>query len=454
VFLVNEQDTRPLESTDELRDYFLAACKPRVDWRIGTEHEIIGVHISGERLGAAPSYAGPTGIGALLEAMAANQGTPVREAGNIIALIRGDNQITIEPGGQLEFAARPVTHADEMKDELRGYVKELCAISEDLGVVWLGVGFRPFGTLDDVPWMPKFRYDIMREYMPTRGSLAHEMMKRTATVQVNLDYGDPDDAGEKMRACMSVTSILTAIFASSPIVDGKESGYQSYRGHVWTDTDRDRCGLLDFVFDEGDVFRSYTEWALDVPLFFVYRSGYIPAGGITFRRFMREGFQGHRATLEDWALHLSTLFPEARMKRFLEVRGCDSGSMDLVLALGPLSRGLLYDDTARRAAIALTASLDMNQRHALVEDAARDGLRAQVGSTGRSVGDLARDLLAIAEDGLGRLEPGELPYLQPVREIVHSGRTQADAVLDLWRKTGGDPMAVIEGTAHRCGDWL
>jgi glutamate--cysteine ligase len=454
VFLVNEQDTRPLESTDELRDYFLEACKPRASWRIGTEHEIIGVHTASQSLGAAPSYAEPTGIGALLEAMAANQGTPVREAGKIIALVRGDNQITIEPGGQLEFAARPVTHADEMKEELRAYVKELCGISAGLGLAWLGVGFRPFGTIDDVTWMPKFRYDIMREYMPTRGGLAHEMMKRTATVQVNLDYSDPDDAGEKMRACMSVTSILTAIFASSPIVDGKESGYQSYRGHVWTDTDPDRCGLLDFVFSDGDVFKAYTEWALDVPLFFVYRSGYVPAGGITFRRFMREGFQGHRATLEDWALHLSTLFPEARMKRFIEVRGCDSGSLALVLALGPLSRALLYDDTARRAAIALTASLDMNERRALVEAAARSGLRAQVGSTGRSVGDLARDLLAIAEDGLGRLEPGELPYLEPVREIVHSGRTQADAVLDLWRKTGGDPMAVIEGTAHRCADWL
>jgi glutamate--cysteine ligase len=452
VFLVNEQDTRPLESTDELRDYFLQACKPRASWRIGTEHEIIGVHLASQSPGRAPSYTEPTGIGALLEAMAANQGTPVREADNIIALIRGDNQITIEPGGQLEFAARPVTHADEMKEELRAYVKELCEISAELGLAWLGVGFRPFGTIDDVSWMPKFRYDIMREYMPTRGGLAHEMMKRTATVQVNLDYSDPDDARDKLRACMSVTSILTAIFASSPIVDGKESGYQSYRGHVWTDTDPDRCGLLDFVFDDRDVFEAYTEWALDVPLFFVYRGGYIPAGGITFRRFMREGFQGHRATMEDWALHLSTLFPEARMKRFIEVRGCDSGSMDLVLALGPLSRGLLYDETARREAIALTASLDRSDRHALVEAAAKGGLRAQVGDTGRSVGDLARELFAIIEDGLARLEPGELPYLEPVREIVHSGRTQADAVLELWRKTGGDPMAVIEGTAHRCAD--
>lgn len=448
--LVNQQDFSPVQSTEELLDYFVKGCKPRTEWRIGTEFESIGVCTHDQALGAAPAYDGQSGVGALLETLSENGWEPVREGSTIIALVRGAEQVTFEPGGQLELAARPVVHADELKVDLNRYIRELCDVSRRFGLAWLGVGFRPFGRLADVPWMPKGRYAVMREYMPTRGALAHEMMKRTATVQVNLDYGDEEDAGEKLRACMSITSILTAIFANSPIVDGAESGYQSYRSRVWLDTDPDRCGLLDLAFTGVPVFRAYTEWALDVPLFFVYRDGYQPASGMTFRQFLRDGFRGHRATMEDWALHLSTLFPEARLKRFLEVRGCDSGSPAMVLALAPLCRGLFYDDVARRSAIALTAALDMAERRALIHEVARHGLRARVSKTGHLVGDLARELVAIARDGLGRQAPTELPYLEPVQAIVDSGRTQADALLDIWRSTGGDPRAVIAATSHRC----
>ncbi|MCG8422508.1 MAG: glutamate-cysteine ligase family protein [Proteobacteria bacterium] len=448
----NRQKSRPIASVSELREYFLASCKPRAKWRLGTEHEIIGVRSEGgdEPLGSAPPYHGKASIGAVLQALAAGDWDPVYEGQHIIALVRGDAQVTIEPGGQFELAARPVAHTDEMKTDLWQYVGEIAGPSKKLGLAWLSVGFRPFGRLDDVPWMPKQRYRVMREYLPTRGRLAHEMMKRTATVQVNLDYGGPDDAREKLRAIMSATSIITAIYANSPIVDETDSGFQSYRSHVWRHTDPDRCGLLPWVFSDRDIFDAYTEWALDVPLFFVYRDGYRPANGMTFRRFMSEGMDGHQATLDDWALHLSTLFPEARMKKFIEVRGCDAGSMDMVMALAPLCRGLFYDDISRRAVTELTASLDMDERNQLAESVARAGLRADVPRTGRPVGELARELVAIADDGLRRQAPGESSYLEPIRAVVENQRTQADVFLELWRSTGGDPGKIIPRIAHRC----
>lgn len=454
VHLVSENDSPVITSKRDLREFFLSACKGPEKWRLGTEHENIGVYASGERAGRAPAYGGEDGVRAVLESFTERGWKPVHEGEHIIALVRGDAQVTIEPGGQLELAARPVNHADAMKADLWNYVSELSEPSRDLGLAWLGVGFRPFGLIDDVSWMPKQRYEVMREYMPTRGKLAHEMMKRTATVQVNLDYGDVDDAHDKLRSMMSVSSLITAIFACSPIVDGKDSGYQTYRSRVWHDTDPDRCGLLDFVFDDlgsGDIFDRYIEWALDVPLFFVYRDGYQRAGGITFRQFMKDGFRDKPATIEDWALHLSTLFPEARMKKFIEVRGCDSGSMEMVVALAPLCRGLFYDADARRAATALTGSLDMAQRQELWMAVARDGLRAAVpGNKPGKVLDLARDLVAIADDGLRRLMPDELPYLEPIRAIVESGRTQADELLDLWSAANGDPTLIIPQIAHRC----
>ncbi|WP_428263461.1 glutamate--cysteine ligase, partial [Haliangium sp.] len=342
--LVDDRESEPIHSARELRAYFSDACKPASAWRVGTERELIGVRTRADVLGTAPAYDGDDGIRAVLEGLGARGGwASIMEAGNVIALVREDAQVTIEPGGQLELAGRPVVASADFEADLTSFADELNALSSELGLSWLGVGFRPFGRLDDIPWMPKGRYAIMREYLPTRGALAHEMMKRTATAQVNLDYSSPQDAAEKLRAAMSVSPILTALYANSPIVDGADSGYQSYRSRIWRDTDPDRCGLLPFVFEDGDIFDAYTEWALDVPLFFVYRKTYLPAGGVTFRQFLHEGFQGHRATMDDWALHLSTLFPEVRMKKYLEVRGCDSGAADTVLALGPLCRGLLYD---------------------------------------------------------------------------------------------------------------
>lgn len=441
--LVQDRESEPVESESELLSYFSDACKPADAWRVGTERELIGVYKRAGALGAAPPYQGDHGIRALLEHLAERAWTPVMEGEHIIALTRADAQVTIEPGGQLELAGRPVARTAEFERDLESFTEEVAEAAAGFDLAWLGVGFRPFGTPEDVSWMPKERYDIMRAYLPTRGALAHEMMKRTATCQVNLDYGDPEDAADKLRAAMGVSPILTALYANSPIVDGRDSGHQSYRARIWRDTDPDRCGLLPFVFEDGDPFVAYTQWALDVPMFFVYRHGYHPAGGMTFRQFLRDGFQGHRATMDDWALHISTLFPEVRLKKYLEVRGCDSGARDMVLALGPLCRGFLYDRDACQAAIGLTRRLGFDERVALWSAASEQGLRARVPGTTHTLGDLGRELVDIAAAGLGRQAPDELPYLEPVRDIAASQRTQADAMLDLWKRTGGDPARVI-----------
>ena len=437
-----------MESVQQLADYFQRGFKPREQWRVGTEHEMIGVYARGPEIGQAPPYAGGRGVAAIFDSFAARGWRQVHEGDNVIALVCAGAQMTFEPGGQLEHALRPLAHADELAAGIAKNVAQVGETSRELGLAWLSVGFRPLGRLEDVPWMPKRRYAVMREYMPTRGALAHEMMKRTATVQVNLDFSDPDDAGSQFRCAMGIAPMLTAIYANSPVVDGELSGYQSYRSRIWLDTDPDRCGILPFAFEDVDVFRGYTEWALDVPLFFVHRGDYRPAPGFTFRRFMREGFEGERATMDDWALHLSTLFPEARLKTYMELRSCDTGSFEMIAALGVLASGLLYEPEGRRQAIALTAGLTFDERLDLQRTVGRGGLATPVGRTGRTVGDLARDLVTIAAEGVARREPSELPYLDPIRRIVDEKRTQADALIDLWREHQGDLPALIRGMAY------
>ena len=299
----------------------------------------------------------------------------------------------------------------------------------------------------DIPWMPKQRYDVMRAYMPTVGTRGLHMMQRTATVQANLDFSDEADAASKMRCVYSVTPMLTALWAASPIAEDKVTGYQSYRAWIWRDTDNARAGLLPFVFTRDDIFTAYTEWALDVPMYFVYRGGYLPVpAGLTFRTFMRDGWNGQHATGEDWALHLSTLFPEGRLKKFIEVRGCDCGSIPMIEALAPMMRGLLYDPTARAAAIALTANLTFEERQQLADDVPRAGLAAR--ARNHTIGELAKQLVAIARDGLTRVAPASIPLLAPVEEIAASGRTQSDHMLELWQRHAGDRQALIAALEH------
>lgn len=441
--LVDEHDAVPVRSFEDLRAYFDAG-KPREAWRIGTEHELIGIV---RATGFAPSYDGPNGIGALFNWFAQRGGKPVLENGHMIALARGDAQLTIEPGGQFELAARPVVEDRELVDDMRAYLADLGAASRELGLAWISAGLRPFRTRADIPWMPKERYDVMRRYMPTVGTRGLDMMLRTATVQVNLDFSDELDAAAKMRCIYSVTPMLTALWAASPIVDEKPSGFQSYRAWIWRDTDNARAGLLPFVFTRDDIFTAYTEWALDVPMYFVYRGGYHPVpAGLTFRTFMRDGWNGQHATGEDWALHLSTLFPEGRLKKFIEVRGCDCGSIPMIEALAPMMRGLLYDATARAAAIALTAKLTFEERQQLADDVPRAGLAAR--ARNHTIGELAKQLVAIARDGLTRVAPASIPLLAPVEEIAASGRTQSDHMLELWQRHAGDRHALIAALEH------
>ncbi len=440
--LVDEKHTAPVRSTDELIQYFSSAGKPAAEWRVGTEHELVGVVTAD---GSAPPYIG--GIGKLFDWFAAHGGKPIVEQGHTIAMNRGEDQLSIEPGGQFELASRPVLDDRELVAIFEDYHASLGAASRELGLAWLAIGLRPFGGRADVPVMPKQRYDVMRAYMPRVGTRGLDMMLRTATVQANLDFADEADAATKMRCLYSTTSLLTALWAASPIVEDKVTDWQSYRAWIWRDTDRARAGLLPFVFERTDIFRAYMDWALDVPMYFIYRGGYraVPAN-MTFRRYLSEGSGGSRPTHADWALHLSTLFPEGRLKKFIEVRGCDCGSIAMIQALAPFMRGILYDKTACAAATALTASLSVAEREQLANEVPKTGLATRVGD--HTVGELARELVAIAKDGLARVAPASLPLIAPVDEIATTGRTQADHIAELWRQHEGDRPALIKALAH------
>jgi glutamate--cysteine ligase len=429
---------RPLSSVDELVAHFAQGSKPKSALKIGVEHEKVGVLAGGR----APDY---DVIRQLLEAMAARGWNRVEEQGNLIALGRPScGTITLEPGGQVEHSGAPWPTALQAVRDNDKHTDELLPLAAELGISFLATGFRPFGLLEEVPWMPKGRYRVMRAYLPTRGSMAHEMMKRTTTVQANFDYESEAHAMEKLRVAMGISSLVTSLFAASPLVDGKASGYQSYRARAWLDTDNDRCGLLPFAFDPNARFVDYAEWALDVPMFFVYRDGeYRPANGMTFRRYMAEGFHGERATMSDWDLHLSTLFPEVRLKTFIEVRQADASSREMVRALPALWRGILYDASARAAAWALVADWSYDERLRVYRETPMKGLHGR--AQGRPMRELCRELVGIARAGLGSLGANdELPLLAPLERIVESGRTVADDITTEWQRVAGDVDRMIE----------
>jgi glutamate--cysteine ligase len=443
-FSMGDANQRPIASIDELVSHFAAGCKPKGELRVGMEHEKIGVLPDGR----APGY---DVIAQLLEAKAARGWNRIEEHGRLIALERNTcGTITLEPGGQVEHSGAPWPSAVQAVHDNDKHMEALLPIAAELGISFLAVGFRPFGTIDEVPWMPKGRYRVMREYLPTRGRLAHEMMKRTATVQANLDYLDEDDAMAKLRLGLAASSLVTALFAASPLVDGQPADYQSYRAACWLDTDPDRCGLLPFAFKEGAGFRDYAEWALDVPMFFIYRGGEYRAlpERVPFRRFLREGYGGERALPSDWELHLSTLFPEVRLKRYVEVRQADAGSREAVRALPTLWRGLFYDAESRRAAWALVGDWTIDEREQLRRIVPREGLRARI--RGTPLQPLAGELVAIARRGLLALGSTDgAAMLEPLERIAQSGRTQADEIRDLFLRMNGDIPRLIEAIRLR-----
>lgn len=432
----------PLTASD-LVAYFRSGAKSTAEFRIGIEQEKIAVTEDGRPV----PYDGPRGIAEIVARLQTGGFTAAREDGHTIALERGGDRITLEPGGQLELSGGALGTAAACRAVLDAHVREVATVARDLGVRFIGVGARPFGGLDDVDWLPKRRYAVMRSFFPSFGResrLAHAMMKMTATVQANFDYESEADAADKIRTAYGVTSIVTALFAASPIVEGRPSPFQSYRAAVWLETDANRCGLLPFAFEPDFSFRDYVEWALDVPMFFVVRAGvYQPVLGMTFRRFMAEGWQGSPATIGDWEVHLSTLFPEVRLKRYVEVRGADAGPMPMARGLGALWRGILEDPTARAAAYALVAERSFVEREALRREVPRSGLSARFG--GRTVRDLAVELCRIADAGLAQRPGGadDRPLLEPLRARAEAGRAPAADLLDDFNAAGGDPRALV-----------
>jgi len=430
----------PTVSTrDELVAYLQAGSKPASEWRIGTEHEKFGFYRRGH--GPVP-YDGGRGIRALLEGMKHRfcwEG--VVERGNIIALQRPDcpkgGVISLEPGGQLELSGSPLATVHETYEELMQHLAEVREVGDELGIGFLGIGFSPKWTLAETPVMPKERYTIMQRYMPTVGRLGLDMMFRTATVQVNLDFGDETDMVAKMRASLALQPVATALFANSPFTDGKPNGFKSYRAEVWRDTDPHRTGILPFVFEPGMGFERYVDYALDVPMYFVYRNGrYIDVAGASFRDFLAgrlEALPSERPSFDDWADHLTTLFPDVRLKRFMEMRGADAGSLPELMALPAFWAGLLYDATALGEVTALTADWTATEVQALRDQVPRLGLQAPFRA--RTVQDVAREAVAIAERGLkrrGQIDQDgddERKYLAPLLEIAADGRAPADRLL-------------------------
>jgi glutamate--cysteine ligase len=443
---------QPIEGMGDLLSYFHAAETPREDWAVGTEHEKVGVYAdTGDRV----PYEGPYGIGALLEKIHAATGWGrVEERGRIIALSHDGASVTLEPGGQIELSGAPLAATRDTCAEFNTHVDLVKELSDDFGIAWLGLGIDPFHEVADIPTMPKGRYDIMRSYLPTKGGHALEMMHATATVQANLDYANEADMIEKMRAALLATPVVSALFANSSISGGKENGYASKRLIIWRDTDPDRCGLIPFVFDPDFGYERYMEWALDVPLFFVIRDGAYQAGdGTTFREFMSRGFAGTRPTERDWDMHLTTLFPDVRLKKIIEVRGADTVPRALICALPALWKGLLYDRGALAATWELLGGLNSEQLDAGQLDVAKLGLRAEMGD--HKILDLARELVAISDDGLGRIhadgfgENDERGFLDALREQIEKGKSPGEEVADSWRGEWGHNRArLIEATRY------
>jgi len=400
-------------------------------------------------------YEGPYGIRALLEKIESATGwARVEERGQIVALSHEGASITLEPGGQIELSGAPLSESRETCAEFNTHVDLVKQLSDDFGIAWLGLGIDPFHEVDNIPTMPKARYDIMRSYLPTRGGLALDMMHATATVQANLDFSSEEDMIEKMRAALVATPIISALFANSSISGGKENGYVSKRLIIWRDTDPDRCGLIPFVFDPDFGYARYMEWALDVPLFFVIRDGAYHAGdGTTFRQFMSQGYQGLRPVLRDWDTHLTTLFPDVRLKKIIEVRGADTVPKELICALPAVWKGILYDAGALSATWELLGGNTPKDLDVAQLDVAKRGLRAEM--EGRKVIDLARELVAIADGGLGRIfEAGyskydERGFLDPLREQISKGKSPGEEVADSWRgEWGRNRERLIEATRY------
>ena len=444
----------PISGRDQLVDYIAQGEKPATDWRIGTEHEKFGFHLDDLR---PPTWEGPRGIGALLEGMTRFGWERVLENGKLIALLRDNASVTLEPAGQLELSGAPLETVHETCAEVSAHLKEVQTVADEIGLGFLGMGFQPKWRRADMPWMPKGRYKIMRDYMPKVGSLGLDMMARTCTVQVNLDFSSEADMIKKFRVGLALQPIATALFADSPFTEGQPNGYQSYRSQIWTDTDADRTGMLDFVFEDGFGYERYVDYLLDVPMYFSYRDGtYIDLAGKSFRKFLAGDLAelpSTKPTLRDWADHMTTAFPEVRLKKFLEMRGADGGRWSRLCALPAFWVGLLYDSTALDEAWDLVQDFDREERHALRDGVPKHALKLPFRSG--TVHDLATAAIKIAAQGLQRRarmnEHGadESIFLDTLVQIVDANQTPAERKLALFRGAwNGDIDCVFREFAY------
>ncbi len=428
----------PIEHHDQLAGLLESGCKPKQDWRIGTEHEKFGY--CRDTLRPIP-YAGERSVLAVLEGLRDVHGwAPVEEAGKLIGLEKDGANVSLEPGGQLELSGAPVETIHETCDEVNAHLREVKDIADKVGVGFIGLGAAPVWTHDEMPLMPKGRYKLMDAYMQRVGTMGQAMMRRTCTVQVNLDFASEADMVQKFRVALALQPVATALFANSPFFEGGPNGHKSWRARVWRDLDASRTGMLPFVFEEGFGFERYVQYALDVPMYFVYRDGnYINALGQSFRDFLKgelPALPGEKPTLSDWADHLTTLFPEARIKQFMEMRGADGGPWRRLCALPAFWVGMMYDQSSLDAAWDLVKGWTAETREALRVAASVDGLQAEV--PGVNMHDLAREVVAISQAGLkARARPGaggliedETHFLNALHESVESGQVPADELLE------------------------
>ena len=447
----SDAEEQRIERREQLVAPMQAGEKPPERWRIGTEHEKL-VYRTGTH--EAPSYAERGGIRDILMEMRRFGWEPVEEGGHVIALSGEDGNVSLEPAGQLELSGAPLENLHQTCAETGRHLDQVKAIGEKCGVGFLGLGMWPDKTRAELPIMPKGRYAIMLRHMPRVGSLGLDMMLRTCTIQVNLDYSSEADMARKFRVGLALQPLATALFANSPFTEGKPNGFLSYRSHIWSDTDPHRTGMLPFVFEDGFGYERYVDYMLDVPMYFVFRDGkYIDAAGQSFRDFLAgklPALPGELPTASDWIDHLSTAFPEVWLKSFLEMRGADGGPWNRICALPALWVGLLYDAAALDAAWDLVKHWTMEEREALRTAVPRLALDAPVPGGGKLL-DLAREVVEIARQGLvsrARLNSSgdsEAGFLEPLQEIVASGKVPAQRLLDKFHgEWGGDIARIYE----------
>ncbi len=429
----------PIEHHEQMVEYLASGCKPKSDWRIGTEHEKFGY--CKDTLTPLP-YRGERSILAVLEGLRDRFGwTAIEENGNLIGLEKDGANVSLEPGGQLELSGATLSNIHETCDEVNAHLKEVKSIADELNVGFIGLGAAPTWSHDDMPMMPKGRYKLMTDYMDRVGTMGKYMMYRTSTVQVNLDFSSEPDMVQKMRVALALQPVAVALFANSPFFDGKVNGHKSWRSRVWRDLDADRTGMLPFVFEDGFGFEAWVDYALDVPMYFVYRDGkYINALGQSFRDFLKgelPALPGETPTLSDWADHLTTIFPEARIKKFIEMRGADGGQWRRLCALPAFWVGICYDQSALDAAWDLAKKWDAETREAWRVAASVSGFDAVV--NGQKMLDLAKELVSISDYGLKQraikgaqgLIPDETHFLDALKDSLETGKTPADELLDL-----------------------